>query len=122
MVIITIETTPIVLSPESRSSPALGTETRRGGSSNHFGGLDMAFSYDPKKLWQPFGPFSMAVVQGDGRIVHLKGQVPLDEHGELVGQSDIRAQLRQVLENLTVVLDEVGGKLSDVISLIQYTT
>jgi 2-iminobutanoate/2-iminopropanoate deaminase len=82
----------------------------------------MASSYDPRKLWQPFGPFSMAVVQGDGRIVHLKGQVPLDEHGELVGHGDMRAQLRQVLENLIVVLDEVGGKMSDIISLIQYTT
>ncbi|MET0482551.1 MAG: RidA family protein [Aestuariivirgaceae bacterium] len=82
----------------------------------------MAVSYDPKKLWQPFGPFAMAVVQGDGRIVHLKGQVPLDEHGELVGEGDMRAQLRQVLENLKVVLDEAGGGLSDIISLIQYTT
>src|SRR5262245_45443399 len=82
----------------------------------------MAHSYDPKGLWQPFGPFSMAVVQGDGRIVHLKGQVPLDDRGELVGQGDMRAQLRQVLENLTVVLDGVGGKLSDIISLTQYTT
>jgi len=82
----------------------------------------MASSYDPKGLWQPFGPFSMAVIQGDGRIVHLKGQVPLDEHGELVGEGDMRAQLRQVLENMMVVLDTAGGNLSDVISLVQYTT
>ena len=82
----------------------------------------MAVSYDPKKLWQPFGPFSMAVIQGDGQIFHLKGQVPLDEHGELVGEGDMRAQLRQVLENLKVVLHEVGGELSDIISVIQYTT
>jgi 2-iminobutanoate/2-iminopropanoate deaminase len=64
----------------------------------------------------------MAVVQGNGRIVHLKGQVPLDQHGQLVGEGDIREQLRQVFDNLTVVLAEVGGVLADVISLIQYTT
>src|SRR5262245_39536356 len=82
----------------------------------------MASSYDPKGLWHSFGPFSMAVIQGDGRIVHLKGQVPLDEHGELVGEGDMRAQLRRVLENMMVVLEAVGGKLSDVISLVQYMT
>jgi 2-iminobutanoate/2-iminopropanoate deaminase len=82
----------------------------------------MATPYNPQKLWQPFGPFSMAVVQGTGRIVHLKGQVPLDQDGQLVGEGDIREQLRQVFDNLTVVLAEVGGVLADVISLIQYTT
>ncbi len=82
----------------------------------------MAVSFNPQKLWKPFGPFSMAIVQGTGRIVHLKGQVPLDQDGRLVGEGDIREQLRQVLDNLTVVLAEVGGALADVISLVQYTT
>jgi 2-iminobutanoate/2-iminopropanoate deaminase len=82
----------------------------------------MAHAYDAQALWQPFGPFSMAVVQGDGRLVHLKGQVPLNQQGEVVGEGDMRKQLQQVLENMSIVLSELGGRLSDVISLVQYTT
>ena len=38
----------------------------------------MAEHFDPREVWQSFGAFSMLVAQGDGQIVHLKGQVPLD--------------------------------------------
>ena len=46
----------------------------------------MALHVNPPEVWQPFGAFSMAVVQGAGRIVHLKGQIPLDQAGEIVGR------------------------------------
>ncbi|HVM84784.1 MAG TPA: RidA family protein, partial [Candidatus Binatia bacterium] len=52
----------------------------------------MAEFFDPPGVWQPFGPFSLAAVQGDGRIVHLKGQVALDQSGKVVGAGDMRAQ------------------------------
>ena len=42
----------------------------------------------------------MAVVQGDGQVVHLKGQVALDVHGHVVGPRDMRAQGRKTLENI----------------------
>jgi len=78
--------------------------------------------FDPPGVWQPFGPFSLAAVQGDGRIVHLKGQVALDQSGKVVGAGDMRAQLRQVLENIRAVLASFGGEMRDVIALTQYTT
>jgi enamine deaminase RidA (YjgF/YER057c/UK114 family) len=73
-------------------------------------------------VWAPFGTFSMAVIQGDGRIAHLKGQVSLDRHGHVVGSENIRAQVRQVLENIRSVLASMGGQMADVISMVHYAT
>ncbi len=78
--------------------------------------------FDPPEVWQPFGAFAMGVVQGEGRILHLKGQVALDRDGEVVGAGDMAAQVRQVLENIQAVLAHVAGQMGDVISLTQYTT
>lgn len=82
----------------------------------------MASSFNPLEVWQPFGAFSMGVAQGDGQIVHLKGQVALDRAGQIVGKGDMRAQVRQTLANIKSVLAFVGGEPGDVISLVQYTT
>ena len=82
----------------------------------------MAESVDSPDIWAPFGAFSMAVLQGAGQVVWLKGQVALDQAGKLVGPGDMRAQLRQVLENLKAVLANLGGEMGDMISLTHYTT
>jgi len=77
--------------------------------------------FNPPELWQPFGPFSLVALQGEGRIVHLKGQVALDHDGKIVGVGDMRAQIRQVLENIRSVLAALGGEMRDILSLTQYT-
>ncbi|WP_108883324.1 Rid family hydrolase [Anderseniella sp. Alg231-50] len=82
----------------------------------------MAESCNPDNVWQPFGAFSMMVLQGSGQVVHLKGQVSLDRSGTIIGPGDMRAQVRQVLTNIKTVLAAVGGKMGDVISLVHYTT
>jgi len=82
----------------------------------------MVDAVNPSELWQPFGPFSQAVIQGDGQIVHLKGQVALDRDGQIVGKGDLRAQLRQVLLNIQTMLQSMGGNMGDVASLTHYTT
>ena len=82
----------------------------------------MAEAVNPPEVWAPFGAFSMAVIQGDGRIVHLKGQVALDRDGQPVGAGDMRAQVRQTLDNIRDVLAALGGQLRDVISLVHYAT
>ena len=79
-------------------------------------------SFDPDSIWKPFGAFSQAVVQGTGKIVHLKGQVSLDKEGEIVGEGDIDAQVEKVLENLKLILSEFGGRLEDVYSLTHHVT
>src|SRR6266702_5781872 len=82
----------------------------------------MVDAVNPPGVWSPFGAFSMAVVQGDGQIVHLKGQVSLDVDGRVVGPGDMRAQVRKVLENIRDVLGAMGGFTTDVISLVHYAT
>ena len=82
----------------------------------------MVDAVNPPGVWSPFGAFSMAVLQGDGQIVHLKGQVSLDQSGRVVGPNDMRVQVRRVLENIREVLASMGGQMSDVISLVHYAT
>lgn len=82
----------------------------------------MAESANPDGIWPPFGAFSQVVIAGEGQVVHLKGQVALDQDGEIVGAGDMAAQTKQVLENIKTLLASLGGRLSDVVSLTQYTT
>ena len=82
----------------------------------------MAQHFNPASVWQPFGAFSMAVVPGSGQLVHMKGQVALDQAGIIVGAGDMAVQVRQTLENIRAVLAEVGGTMADVISLVHYAT
>jgi reactive intermediate/imine deaminase len=54
------------------------------------------------------------------RIVSLSGQVPLDAAGNLVGEGDFAAQVRQVFENLTAALTAADAAWSDVVKLNYY--
>ncbi|MDC1287628.1 RidA family protein [Gammaproteobacteria bacterium] len=79
-------------------------------------------SFDPDSIWKPFGAFSQAVVQGTGKIVHLKGQVSLDREGKITGEGDIDAQVDKALENIESILSEFGGRMEDIYSLIHHVT
>jgi 2-iminobutanoate/2-iminopropanoate deaminase len=82
----------------------------------------MVDAVNPAGVWSPFGAFSMAVIQGDGQIVHLKGQISLDQAGQVVGKNDMSVQVRTTLENVRTVLASMGGTMADVVSLVHYTT
>jgi 2-iminobutanoate/2-iminopropanoate deaminase len=84
--------------------------------------LAMVDAVNPVGIWPPFGAFSMAILQGNGQIVHLKGQVSLDRDGQIVGANDMRAQVRKVLENIQDVLASMGGRMGDIASLVHYST
>lgn len=79
-------------------------------------------SFNPDSVWKPFGAFSQAVVQGDGKIVHLKGQVSLDREGKIAGEGDIETQVEKTLENIRSVLSEFGGRMEDIYSLTHHVT
>lgn len=62
----------------------------------------------------PIGPYSQAVAV-EGRVVYTAGQVALvPSTGELVN-GDIKAQTKQVLENLTAILRAAGSDLAHVV-------
>ena len=82
----------------------------------------MADAFNPPDVWSPFGTFSMGIVQGEGQMVYLKGQVALNSGGEIVGKGDMAAQTKQALENINTVLAAVGGEMRDIVSLTQFVT
>jgi enamine deaminase RidA (YjgF/YER057c/UK114 family) len=82
----------------------------------------MAKSFDPPNVWSPFGAFSQSVIAGDGRTIYLKGQVALGPDGKIVGDGDMAAQVVQVLQNISDILGAMGGRMSDIVSLQQFTT
>jgi enamine deaminase RidA (YjgF/YER057c/UK114 family) len=55
-----------------------------------------------------------------GRPVYIAGQVALDPAGVLVGPGDIRAQARQVFDNLKAALEAVGASFVQVVKLTYY--
>jgi 2-iminobutanoate/2-iminopropanoate deaminase len=60
------------------------------------------------------GPYSQAVRVGD--LVFCSGQIPLDpQTGAFVGEGDVRAQTKRVMENLQAVLEAAGSSLGRVV-------
>lgn len=82
----------------------------------------MATSFDPPKIWKPSGTFSQSVISGEGKTIYLKGQVALGPDGQIVGDGEMAAQVTQVLGNISGILGSMGGRMSDIISLQQFTT
>ncbi len=60
----------------------------------------------------PLAPYSPGVKAGN--IVYVSGVLPLDVDGKTVGEGDVRAQTRQVLETIKSVLESAGGSMADV--------
>ena len=90
---------------------------------NNLGAIAMPIhSFNPDSVWKPFGAFSQVVVQGSGKVVHLKGQVSLDKGGEVVGTKDMGMQVERALENIELILSELGGRMEDVYSLTHHVT
>ena len=66
---------------------------------------------------QPKGQYSQAVVGGP--FVFLSGQLPFTPNGDLV-KGDIRAQTKQILENIRNMLEETGSSLEKVVKVGVY--
>lgn len=64
--------------------------------------------------------YTHVVVTNARRTIYISGQVPLDEHGNLVGENDIGAQTTQVLENIRIALESVGATMDDIVKMTTY--
>ena len=67
----------------------------------------------PGGLWSP----AVVVYPRGGRIVFVSGFTARDASGAVVGVHDIRAQTRQVCENLRKTMQACGGDLKDIVSV-----
>ena len=54
--------------------------------------------------------------------VYLSGQIPLVPETMELNDGDIAAQIKQVFDNLTAVLNEAGGDLSNIVKLNIFLT
>ena len=66
------------------------------------------------------GPFSQAVRAGS--TIYLSGQIPLNPATMELAKGDIRAQTRQVFDNLVAVSEAAGGSLANAVRLTIYLT
>ena len=56
------------------------------------------------------------------RLIFIAGQLARDKNGNIVGPDDMRAQLRQTLENLKVAVEAAGATLKDLVRTNTYVT
>jgi len=57
-----------------------------------------------------------------GNTLYIAGQVAKDRDNNLVGRSDIEAQVRQVYANLASILEETGGRLENIVKMTTFLT
>lgn len=73
--------------------------------------------------WQDRSGFSQAWrVDGAESVVFLAGQGPVSADGELVGEGEFDAQVRQTFENMKTVLTQAGASLESIVKLTVYLT
>jgi 2-iminobutanoate/2-iminopropanoate deaminase len=73
---------------------------------------------NPKGLAAPHG--YTHVITTKGKMVFVSGQVAMDAQGHLVGKGDLRAQTKQVFENLKTALTAAGATFDDVVKITWY--
>jgi reactive intermediate/imine deaminase len=79
---------------------------------------------NPDTVAAPMGTYSQAVrvETGDAVWIHVSGQIAIDTEGNLVGPGDMRAQTRQVFENLKAILEANGATFADAVKIGTYLT
>lgn len=83
----------------------------------------MPVGFETDSVWRARNRgFQMGAVQPDGVVIHLTGQVSWSADEEIVGKDDVETQTRQIFDNISNLLEKVGGKLSDIVSITTYFT
>ncbi len=74
------------------------------------------------KLSKPLGIYSQAVKAEGNRLLFISGMTARDKDGNIVGKGDMRAQTRQVLENIKAVLEKAGATFDQIVKVTVYIT
>jgi reactive intermediate/imine deaminase len=75
---------------------------------------------DPGWTWDDRLPLAQG--RQIGNTIYVSGQIAYDSSGNLVGEGDIKAQTRQVFENIKSVLESAGSGLKDIVKINSYIT
>ena len=76
----------------------------------------------PDTVAKPLGTYSHGVMVSGNILIFLAGQTSVNAKGEIVGKGDMRAQLRQVHENVKAVLEAAGATFDNVVKTITFVT
>ena len=66
--------------------------------------------------------YSHVVTVEGRRLIFMAGQLARDRDGNLVGKGDMRAQIRQVGENIKTALAAAGASLADLVKTTTFVT
>lgn len=66
--------------------------------------------------------YHVVTVEGGKRLIFIAGQLARDVNGGNVGKGDMRAQIRQVGENIKIALEAAGATLDNIVKTNTYTT
>jgi 2-iminobutanoate/2-iminopropanoate deaminase len=75
-----------------------------------------------EKLARPLGIYSQAVKAEGNRLLFISGMTARDKEGNIVGKGDIKAQTRQVLENIKGALEKAGATFDQIVKVTVYVT
>jgi 2-iminobutanoate/2-iminopropanoate deaminase len=76
----------------------------------------------PKSLNDPRPRYSQAILTEGGKLLFIAGQTASDKDSNVVGKGDIKAQTRQVFDNIKAVLEAAGGSLDSLVMTTTYIT
>ncbi|MCK8483960.1 RidA family protein [Aliiroseovarius sp. S2029] len=65
-------------------------------------------------------PMCHAVVEPEGKRVHLTGQVGWTEDFKVIGEGDAGKQAHAAIDNIERVLAGLGGRIEDIVSTTMY--
>ena len=74
----------------------------------------------PAGLSKPTGHWTTVTTARPGKLVFVSGLTAKNERGDIVGVGDVRAQTRQVCENLRAAMRAAGGSLADIMRVDVY--
>jgi reactive intermediate/imine deaminase len=75
---------------------------------------------DPGWAWDDGLPLAQA--RQVGTTIYVSGQVAYNAAGQLVGKGDIKAQTRQVFDNIKAILAAAGAGMKDIVKINTYIT
>ena len=83
----------------------------------------VAYQPEPTIIGPPCAdhpPSVIVSVQGGGQRVNIGGQTAVDEHGNVIGKGDMRAQIEQAGKNIQACLKAAGATASDIVLIRAY--
>lgn len=75
---------------------------------------------DKVRIWPE--TYSLGFEVKGGTLVFMAGCLATDSEGKLVGKGDIRAQTRQVCENMKAAIEACGGTMDNIVKITNYFT